>query len=257
MVRTILSINDIQRLRLDLARSRAGGKHSLYRGQSNECWEINTSLNRVPTRKTWNELWTAFKSAFEGLAIELKRLGYLNYKPKTENTNFYLLSAARHLGFACNLIDWTSSLDMALFATCEKNMDKDGALFVLYGNLNINERPINIDPLTIDKSILVCKDFDFMPNNQGLSNLPLARMRRLRQHGFFSVISKKDIESDYKQLLPSDISIHKIIIPSALKAEINDYIQQIGISKEWFFLNEVLPNQSIKKISEINSKIFM
>lgn len=125
------------------------------------------------------------------MSTQLKKYEYLKYKPEKEDVNFYLLSIARHLGFPCNLIDWTSSLDMALYAACHENFDKDGCLFIISGNLKINERPNVIDPLNIKKSVIVCKDFDLFPDECDLTDLPLARKRRFRQNGFFSIISKE------------------------------------------------------------------
>lgn len=252
----ILAINDIDSLRLDLARFRASGMQSIFRGQSDESWKIVSSLRRIQNGKQLDELWSKFKKSFAEVAIRLKNLGCLNYKPETECANFYISSVARHLGFPCNLIDWTSSLDMALFAACKENPNKNGALYLLLGNLKINENPIGIDPLTVEESIIVCKDFDYLPNECGFSALPLARRRRFRQNGFFSIISQKDTELDYEQLLPEDISIIKIIIPTNLKSEIIDLMHQRGISDDWFLLDDFSTDQSIQVISEIKSKHF-
>lgn len=256
MIREILTINDIESLRLDLARFRAGGMQSIFRGQSDESWKIVSSLRRIQNGRQLDVLWSTFRNSFTELATQLKKQSCLKYKPEIECENFYILSLARHLGFPCNLIDWTSSLDMALFSACKENPDKNGALHILLGNLEINQAPIEIDPLTVDESLVVCKDFDYIPSDCSFSDLPLARRRRFRQNGFFSVISQKDTELDFEQLLPKGVSIQKLIIPSSFKPKIIDLMQQRGISDDWFLLGNSPKNQSIQIISDIKSKYF-
>ena len=256
MTNVISTINDIDGLRLDLASFRAGGMKSLFRGQSDENWKIVSSLKRIQDGSQLEAFWSTFKNSFTEVATQLKKMGCLKYKPEIECENFYILSVARHLGFPCNLIDWTSSLDMALFSACKENPDKNGALYILLGNLEINQTPIEIDPLTVDESLVVCKDFDYVPSDCCFSDLPLARRRRFRQNGFFSVISQKDTELDFEQLLPEDISIQKIIITSSIKSKIIDLMQQRGISDDWFLLGDSFKNQSIQIISDIKSKYF-
>lgn len=256
MINNISTINDIDSLRLDLARFRAGGMKSLFRGQSDENWKIVSSLKRIQGESQLEVFWSTFKNSFTEVATQLKIMGCLKYKPEIECENFYILSVARHLGFPCNLIDWTSSLDMALFSACKENSDKNGALYILLGNFEINKNPIGIDPLTVEESLVVCKDFDYIPRDCSFSDLPLARMRRFRQNGFFSVISQKDTELDFEQLLPEGISIQKIIIPSSFKSQIIHSMQQRGISDDWFLLDVPPINQSIQIISDIKSKYF-
>ena len=256
MISEILTISDIDSLRLDLARFRAGGMQSIFRGQSDESWKIVSSLKRIQDGRQLNELWEIFRNSFAEVAIRVEKLGWLKFKPKTECTNFYILSVARHFGFPCNLIDWTSSLNMALYSACKENPDKNGALYFLLGNLGINKNPIGIDPLIVEESQIVCKDFDYVPSDCSFLDLPLARRRRFRQNGFFSVISQKDTELDFEQLLPEGILIQKIIIPSNLKSAIIDLMQQRGISDDWFLLDDSSINQSIQVISDIKSKYF-
>lgn len=140
---------------------------------------IDSSLQRQQKSRTVDTLWSIFKSSFSELAPELRKLGYLKYKPEKENTNFYLLSVARHLGFPCNLIDWTLAIDRALLAACGENIEKDGSIFILSGDLNFNKSPIGIDPLTIQESVIVCKDFDFLPDHCNLTGLPIARKKKI------------------------------------------------------------------------------
>lgn len=247
-------INDIDCIRLELARLRANGIQSLYRGQSDVSWKITSSLKRIQGDDTIEELWSKYESSFAELSTQLKKREYLKYKPEKEDVNFYLLSIARHLGFPCNLIDWTSSLDMALYAACHENFYKDGCLFIISGNLKINEGQNRIDPFKIKESVIVCKDFDFFPDECGLTDLPLARKRRFRQNGFFSIISKADTEMDYEYLLPDDISIHKIIIPNTLKSEVIDLMQRSGRSSEWYLLDNQFADASRVLTYRVKSK---
>lgn len=252
----ITSIEDIDRLKHELARLRAGGKPSLYRGQSDWDWKIVSSLKRVQKQDSDEELWKKYILSFEELASQLKSLDVEAFKTKTENANFYLLSIARHLGFPCNLIDWTASLDMAIYTACCSNTDKDGSLYILLGELKINLTPTMLNPLTINESIIVCKDFDNLPSGYSSGDLPLARMRRFRQNGFFSIISQHDLSNNFELLLPNHIILHKIQIPANLKHEIIHYMNLKGISNNWFLLGNNLKDQSSNIINEIKNKYY-
>lgn len=256
MKNKISDINDVDSLKLDLARCRARGIQSLYRGQSDEKWGIDSSLQRLQKSRTVDTLWSIFKSSFSELAPELRKLGYLKYKPEKENTNFYLLSVARHLGFPCNLIDWTLSIDRALLAACGENIEKDGSIFILSGDLNFNKSPIGIDPLTIQESVIVCKDFDFLPDHCNLTGLPIARKRRFRQNGFYSLISQEDTEQDFERLLPNEISLCKIVISNKIKHDIVDLLEKKGLTNEWFLPEDFHSDLSKNLISSIVSKYF-
>ena len=153
-------------------------------------WSINCSLQRYLEKFSKEDLWEHFLDAFVEFSAIIKENGWERFKLKHENDAFYNLSIARHLGLPCNLIDWTSSLEVAIMFACnDENID--GAVYALCGDLNINKASIDINPINVDKTLVACKEFDLIPDSNNLSDLPIARMRRFRQNGFFSIISKK------------------------------------------------------------------
>lgn len=256
MIKTISCIEDIKKLRGELARLRTCGIHSLYRGQSNKEWHISSTLRRCKGQKSVEELWHKYQSAFDCFCTKTEHFNWDKFKPDIENNKFYQLAIARHLGLPCNLLDWSASLDMAILMACIDFIDEDGCLFIILGRLNINQTPIIIDPLKENRSIFVCKDFDYIENGKSTNDLPLARKRRFNQNGFFSIISKKDIDSEFEDILPKDISMIRIPICHAAKNDIVNYLSDKGITPDYFFLPDCDSKQLQQLISDIKSKYF-
>lgn len=238
------------------ARRRMMGIHSLYRGQSNSNWEISCSLKRYQGRSTIDQLWAQYILAFNEYMNCTIALDWDKNMPLSENKNFYYLSIARHLDFPCNLIDWTSNLYLGLLIACDEFPEKDGCLFVMSGDLHINSKPTAVDPLATNQSILICKDFDLINPDCGLDSMPIARKRRWRQNGFFSIIARSDFDKKFEQLLPSDIYLKKYIIPYQLKPQITQWLSSKGITSELFLLDDNQSDSSINNLRLLKSKYF-
>lgn len=215
------------------------GYNSLFRGQDNKGWPINCSLQRYLEKFPIEDLWERFLEVFAAFSIVVKEKGWERFKPKSENDAFYNLSIARHLGLPCNLIDWTSSLEVAIVFACnDENID--GAVYTLCGDLNLNKIPVGTNPINVDKTLVACKEFDLIPDNSNLLDLPVARLRRFRQNGFFSIISKNDLIVDFPQMLPDSVTLQKIVIPADVKIELRAQIERrFGKGNNWMKLNDV------------------
>lgn len=239
MEHTISDYDDIDRLKLEFARLRMSGCKSLFRGQADKAWSINCSLRRYLEKFSKEDLWERFLGAFVEFSTIISGKGWERFKLKHENDVFYNLSIARHLGLPCNLIDWTSSLEVAIMFACSDE-SIDGAVYALCGELNLNKAPIDTNPINVDKTLVACKEFDLIPDNNNLSDLPVARMRRFRQNGFFSIISKKDLIADFTQMLPGSVALQQIVIPADMKKELKVQIEErSGIGNNWLKLNDV------------------
>lgn len=252
----ISCIKDIEILRCNLATLRTFGIQSLYRGQSNIEWDITCTLRRYQGQNSIVDLWGKYKSAFDIFCTRTEHFDWNKFKPANENDIFYRLAIARHLGFPCNLIDWSSSLDMALLMACRSSTDIDGCLFILVGELNINQSPITVDPLEETNSLIICKDFDYTDHNNLACDFPVARKRRFRQNGFFSLISKNDIASKFENILPEGISMIRIPIHSAAKKDIVNELSKKGITFEWFFMPHAESKALQQIINDIKSNYF-
>lgn len=247
---------DIEFLREKIAFRRINGIQSIFRGQANREWAILSPLQRCLDKFPVNVLWDNYISAYDEYLLYIKKFGWEKFKPLSENYDFYYLTIARHLGMTCNLVDWTSSLDLALLIACIDFPDNDGCLYVLSGNLNINKRPIESSPFNIEKSIIVCKAFDFIDTDYKINDMPLGRMRRFRQNGFFSIISQNELFSDFNTLLPKNITIERIIIPKQIKSEIIKFLSERGCTKEIYLLDSNKINPIINFVNKLNSKYF-
>ncbi len=223
----IQDYQDFKELQVCLSYNRKMGRQSLYRGQANKDWLLECSLQRLAKTFDRDELWKRFEDAFREFKAGCAASGYGKFRPETENEDFYYLSIARHLGLPCNLLDWTSSLDMAAVMACTGESDADGVIWIMYGALNLNDKPFKGSPLTLEKSVPACKDFDFIPDGVSFREaMPLAKRRRFCQNGFFSIIAKSDMGTNLRDLLlPVGIDIRPFIIPQEAKATLLKEIQ--------------------------------
>lgn len=256
MIKKISCIKDVEILRCDLATFRSFGIQSLYRGQSNVEWDITCTLCRYQGQDSIVDLWDKYESAFDVFCTRTEHLDWDKFKPTNENDKFYKLAIARHLGFPCNLIDWSSSLDMALLMACTSYADIDGCLFILMGELNINQSPIKVNPLEEPNSLVICKDFDYIDTHNFACDFPVARKRRFRQNGFFSIISKNDIASKFENILPKGISMIRIPICHAAKKDIVNELSKKGNTFEWFFMSNFESKLLQQIINDIKSNYF-
>lgn len=242
-----------------LAKKRMGGIHSLYRGQANKDWLLECSLQRLAKTFDRDELWRRFEDAFGEFKAGCAAFGFGEYKPATENEDFFYMSIARHMGLPCNLLDWTASLEMAAEMACTGESDADGVIWIMYGTLDLNEKPFEESPLTLEKSVPVCKDYDLIPDGASINeNMPLARLRRFRQNGFFSIIAKQDMSANLMDiLLPRGIDIKPVIIPQEAKASLLKEMQSQRQAKNWYALDaDPETNPELALVNRLKEKYF-
>ena len=193
----------------------------MYRGQSDASWPIQTTLFRkYGNRLNCKDCWSEYVGEYNSRKREIVSNNILAFKPTRENEDFFILSTLRHLEFPCHLIDWSASLRTAILFACKGNYNVDGSLWILSTDQRLNNSPITYSPFDIEKPALICKEFDLMPSDKSISDLPLGRIRRFRQKGFISIIPCNCVCDDFKSLLDDSYSLKKIIIPADSKHEI-------------------------------------
>ena len=230
------------------------GSKFLYRGQSNVSWSIQSSLFRK-FGKFWNgnNNWNQYLECYKNIKAKIICNDILAYKPNDENEDFYFLSMFRHLGFPCHLIDWSASLRTAIIFTCSEHQDIDGSLWILSTNQHFNGMPITFSPFDVEEPVLICKEFDLIPNSRSLFNLPLGRLRRFRQNGFMSIIPQKYISHDFEMLLSVNQDLHRIIIPADKKRILMEYLNDHDEMTNFIMAQESSQNDMIQEIINLES----
>jgi hypothetical protein len=171
-------------------------------------------------------------------------------EPGLTKTLWKSLILAEHHGLPTRLLDWTFSPFVAMhFATNETGeFDKDGIIWqVDFVKLNHEAPNQLLDALISEKCnaftvdilesvIPTLKDYDAMPFGPHLIFFepPSINERIVNQYAMFSVIS--DSLLDYDDLLKKRPDLYRrIIIPSKLKWEIRDKLDQANITERVFF----------------------
>lgn len=223
------SIQDYKSLELELARHRMSGNQFIYRGQSIANWPITSTLYRAlkDCNHCWN-CWNDYQDDFSRMKSCYTISSILRFKPSSENEDLFVLTMLRHMGFPCHLIDWSASLRSAVIFACSDNKDADGALWILSYSGQISNKPLSISPFEVGSPILICKEFDFIPSNKGLHDLPLGRLRRFRQNGYVSIIPRDYLETSYENLIEANQTLSKVIIPSKNKETLLNELNVTG-----------------------------
>lgn len=211
----------------------------IYRGTSDQCWDLTPSLNRVCSHN---------------LALEsqvLRSFRKYGYAELAGYSGFWqILPVAQHHGLPTRLLDWTySPLVAAHFATEDTDCyDRDGVIWCLDVTdfkeylpspllKKLQDTDSNI--FTIGMLEKLIPNFDQM---RELSDKPYAIFfepsslidRIANQYALFSVVSDPSVLlSDI--LRERHIPGRRIIIPKEVKLEIRDKLDYINISERMIY----------------------
>lgn len=237
-----------------------------------ESWN---DLNEVLFNESWNDKIERFRLpyVFRGLSdveydlkTSLIRLGADNYKLErnllrnfkkygynlniNDNSIWELMAVAQHHGLPTRLLDWTYSPYIALhfMSANMENFNKDGVIWCVDIKKTIKYLPIDMKKsleqeqahvFTVDilnKMHSSLENFDKSKQDDFIVFFepPSIDSRIMNQFALFSVISNsKTILDDW---LKKHTSVYKkIIIPSNLKWEIRDRLDQLNISERMLF----------------------
>jgi hypothetical protein len=210
-----------------------------FRGLSDKDYQLKTSLNRVC-------------GDYERLEKNLLRNFKKYSRSAFDNTNDFwnYLSIAQHHGLPTRLLDWTYSPYVALhFATEDlKKYDKDAVIWCVDFIEAHKQLPVSLKELLEKAS---ANSFTTEMLNEKINNFrelqtiseddvliffepPSIDDRIINQYAIFSVLSNPKIYLD-KWLTKNKDLYKKIIIPSELKWEVRDKLDQANITERVLF----------------------
>jgi hypothetical protein len=221
--------NDIRRFR----------SNYVFRGVTKASYDLSSSLIRICDghEKLENNLLKSFEK-------------YAKHIPHATNNFWDMLSLAQHHGLPTRLLDWTFSPYVALhFATDDNtSFNEDSAIWcvnfsAVHKNLPNAFRKILDDDSTsgfttdmLADVVTNLKKLDTVTENTLaiFFEPPSLDSRIINQFSIFSIMSdRKAIMSDY--LLEHPNTFKKIIIPSKLKWEVRDKLDQANITERVLF----------------------
>ena len=242
---------DALNIRNNLAPCQMQGWHFLYRGHARVVYKLVSTIGRK--KPINNDLQKSERLCFESFKELIQPLNHnlLRYKLNRYNEDMFYMSIGRHVGLDCRLLDWTASLETALYfcASDEKYANEIGRLFVLMTKdittINASKNPFEIKDFTIIK-----EDY-LIPNDSSIEDFPLGIIRRFRQNGFFTIsrIDKTEVPLDNLEKSETQI-IYFNITPNAKK----DILTNVERNNKYLYISN--NEEIIDKIKAINSRFF-
>lgn len=226
------------------------GWHILYRGHASNSFELLSMVGRKsPINR---KLMENEKQCFNEYKELVKDKGWERFKNNFYDRDLFYMSIGRHLGLDCRLLDWTSSLETALyFASSDKNfISENGHLWIMVYKGIIDDTNATVNPFDIEDFTLVKKNY-FVPCNKSMDDFPLGEQRRFAQNGFFTIVPSNMLTTPLDKMQMDTIRLIRVEITSDAK---KDILKQLPESYSNFLYkgNSELEAQ----IKLINSKYF-
>jgi hypothetical protein len=209
------TLENLEQLHLLLRAYRShNGAGSWFRGQANIDWKLIPKAGReeysLPNHSDLGRFYD-----WEQQAIAYREL------PESWIES---LALAQHHGLATRLLDWTKNPLVAAYFAVSNEPSSDGAIYVL--------EPLETfitDDITKEQLINFNGVACYLPRS--------ISPRLLNQQGMFTVHSpaNSEIKVNKSRLFPEHTNIKKIIIPHALKKELEDMISDYGINSSMIF----------------------
>lgn len=208
------------------------------------CRKLSTNIN----------LQEVEKLCFDEYKIIAEKEDWLKYKVRNYDIDFFYMSIGRHLGLPCRLLDWSASIDTALYfaTTDEKYINEDGHLwFMLYCN-HIDEKGATKNPFNINEFTFIKEAYN-IPDGETINNFPLGERRRSRQNGFFSVMPSNQLTIPLNEIDNKNLRFISFVITANAK---KDIVKKLKVDDNFLCLNKKYDNKIIESIKSINSKYF-
>ena len=184
----------------------------LFRGVSDSSYTLKTSIGRQLSKEpsALREYERTIFDKFKNTAIQ-----YLDREPANDYEWLFL---AQHYGIHTRLMDWTSNPLIALYFACEKNPDKECAVYKTLVR-------------TWLKDLTDCDPFE--PGDLDLENIYGVRprhtnLRYINQSGVFTIhfVPERELEGNM---------ITKYLISPEAKAEMRWQLQKLGINAKFVY----------------------
>lgn len=250
MKKRITNYKDALDVQYEIASKQLSGWHFLYRGHASNSFELLSMVGRknpIDGKLMENE-----KKCFNEYKEIVKDKGWENFKIQSYHKDMFYMGIGRHLGLDCRLLDWTASLDTALYfaSSDEKYESEDGHLWIMGYYGKIDDTNAKVNPFDIDDFALIKENY-LVPRNMSMDNLPLGELRRFAQNGFFSIVPSYMLTTPLDKMQMDTIKLIRVEIISDAK---KDILKQLPKSYSDFLYKE---NSELEtEIKKINSKYF-
>jgi len=174
------------------------------------------------------------------LLNDFKRFGELKLqKPPNADEEFKWIQLAQHYGLPTRLLDWTKNAAIALYFACDKEPERDGAVFIL-NPIDLNRKTFPkeariFDPHQDAKLIKKYLELDGMKDPEGLKTIavdpPWNSQRIILQQGVFTLHGSRYFTLTDKQA-PSLVYLK---IEKDYKQSLLDELERIGINEMSIF----------------------
>lgn len=249
-MKIIKNYQDALNIQQQLSSFQTNGWHFFYRGHASKDFKLIPTVGRKNPMS--DNMVDSEKSCLKEFMNLVQVENWLRFKVNSYDTKLFYMSIGRHLGLDCRLLDWSASLDTALyFASSDINYTtNDGDLWIMCYKGEISSHNADKDPFKAENILLIKEDY-LLPAYESIKDQPLGILRRFRQNGYFTIMPANLIKIPLEKLSNESMQFIRITIDSNAKKEI---ISKVPRSREWLYLSE--KSRIADDIKEINAKYF-
>ena len=209
----IKTVSDIRTLQEVLALNYTKGIR-LYRGHESKNYNIESTIVRhVKEKKRDCSVQDVREAEMKGYNLFCHNVfkdEWLNNKRRKSDETLFKMSIGRHLGLPCRLIDFTASLETAVwFAVMNpKYYNVDGEIMFIVLNKD-DVIGTNQSPFCTTKISYSHEPF----RADSLNDLPLGEQRRFIQNGHFIWVDDNSLLKEQQAIIDSVFQVKRFTIP--------------------------------------------